>query len=434
MAEIAAELAYLFRHALLRDTAYQLQLPGERARLHALAFQLIEQAFGGRAPEPGVEWRDASEPYREHAADAMAVELAHHALCAAEQEGTAAGAADQRLGAVLYLTRAARRTEQALQFKHAQELWMHASRWMLSPGQADALCKAAHAAYQRGLLAVSQELASQALVIARAAPDARATGAALNALAAVALREHKLDEFTRLGEEALQVARSCGDRYNEAAACSKLANHYVGQGHYERGRQLNQHAAALFTTMGNRRAALSIVINLGNLDMMNGEPAIAEERLRQALKDSRAENLRDLEAYALWNVAKVLSSTSRTEEAVKLLYECLSVAGAIGNAMVVGIGWRELAHFRAANGDASGTESCLAEAVAALSESDLPLLATVRWEHALSLLQLGRRVDAVGAWQLAVASLQRAERNDELQQSRRRMLDTCARLGEPPLA
>lgn len=28
-----AELAYLFRHALLRDAAYQLQLPGDRARL-----------------------------------------------------------------------------------------------------------------------------------------------------------------------------------------------------------------------------------------------------------------------------------------------------------------------------------------------------------------------------------------------------------------
>lgn len=45
-----AETAYLFRHALLRDAAYQ--LPGERARLHALAVEAIEGLAGGRAPVP----------------------------------------------------------------------------------------------------------------------------------------------------------------------------------------------------------------------------------------------------------------------------------------------------------------------------------------------------------------------------------------------
>ncbi|KAF0247056.1 MAG: hypothetical protein FD180_173, partial [Planctomycetota bacterium] len=37
-----AETAYLFRHALLRDAAYQLQLPGDRARLHGIALRAIE--------------------------------------------------------------------------------------------------------------------------------------------------------------------------------------------------------------------------------------------------------------------------------------------------------------------------------------------------------------------------------------------------------
>ena len=47
-----AEDTYLFRHALLRDAAHQMQMPGDRAKLHELAFYLIEEAFGGRAPEP----------------------------------------------------------------------------------------------------------------------------------------------------------------------------------------------------------------------------------------------------------------------------------------------------------------------------------------------------------------------------------------------
>jgi len=47
---VSSEAAYLFRHALLRDAAHQLQLPDDRARLHALAFALIEDLAGGRGP------------------------------------------------------------------------------------------------------------------------------------------------------------------------------------------------------------------------------------------------------------------------------------------------------------------------------------------------------------------------------------------------
>lgn len=60
-----AEAAYLFRHALLRDAAYQLQLPTRRARLHRLAFGLIEDLWGGRprGEEALALHRDAGSPY-----------------------------------------------------------------------------------------------------------------------------------------------------------------------------------------------------------------------------------------------------------------------------------------------------------------------------------------------------------------------------------
>lgn len=48
-----AEDAYLFRHALMRDAAYQMQMPGDRAKLHELAVYLIEAATGGRPPHSG---------------------------------------------------------------------------------------------------------------------------------------------------------------------------------------------------------------------------------------------------------------------------------------------------------------------------------------------------------------------------------------------
>lgn len=70
-----AELVYLFRHALLRSAAYELQLPGDRARLHVLALELLEQLFGGRpeaaslpapceARRPGLRVSRASGSFR----------------------------------------------------------------------------------------------------------------------------------------------------------------------------------------------------------------------------------------------------------------------------------------------------------------------------------------------------------------------------------
>jgi predicted ATPase len=48
--ELAAETAYLFRHALVREAAYELQPPGDRGRLHALVLQIIEDMCGGTLP------------------------------------------------------------------------------------------------------------------------------------------------------------------------------------------------------------------------------------------------------------------------------------------------------------------------------------------------------------------------------------------------
>lgn len=53
-----AELAYLFRHALLRDAAYQLQLPGERAALHALTLAVVETVFAADPAPVAMELAD----------------------------------------------------------------------------------------------------------------------------------------------------------------------------------------------------------------------------------------------------------------------------------------------------------------------------------------------------------------------------------------
>lgn len=59
-----AEQAYLFRHALLRQAAYQLQTPLQRAQVHRLALEILEQL-------PGLNLRAMANELAEHAEAAL---------------------------------------------------------------------------------------------------------------------------------------------------------------------------------------------------------------------------------------------------------------------------------------------------------------------------------------------------------------------------
>ena len=87
-----AEIAYVFRHALVREAAYELQPPGDRAVLHALVIEIVEAALASDDP----------------LLDAWALELADHARAAQAFRRTANLAllkalADKEVG---YLARA----------------------------------------------------------------------------------------------------------------------------------------------------------------------------------------------------------------------------------------------------------------------------------------------------------------------------------------
>ena len=54
---VPAEPAYFFQQPILRDAAYQLQMPSERARLHRGAMEILEAMFDGPPPEPELDKR-----------------------------------------------------------------------------------------------------------------------------------------------------------------------------------------------------------------------------------------------------------------------------------------------------------------------------------------------------------------------------------------
>ncbi|MHC4842104.1 MAG: hypothetical protein ACYTDT_14310 [Planctomycetota bacterium] len=118
---LSAELAYLFRHGLVRDAAYQLQPPSSRATLHELSFYLIEATNGGRAPEP-YAFDDTSKPkFDAHSTDLIAMELAEHLGLALNENVSA----EHELTELhkLYLRRSAEHAEKEYDMAVAVQGW-----------------------------------------------------------------------------------------------------------------------------------------------------------------------------------------------------------------------------------------------------------------------------------------------------------------------
>ncbi|MCC6741709.1 MAG: hypothetical protein IT452_21905, partial [Planctomycetia bacterium] len=112
-----AETAYVFRHALLREAARQLQMPGDRARLHAVAFGIVEEMAGGPPGERPALDRDEEVSPDARPADAWAAELAEHAAQAlhAPQADQSRFAAARRE----YLRRAAEHAQRQFRWRDA---------------------------------------------------------------------------------------------------------------------------------------------------------------------------------------------------------------------------------------------------------------------------------------------------------------------------
>ena len=82
MSEVSAETAYLFRHAMVREAAYQLQPPADRSGLHVLALDILESVLAQAGPVM----------QKIHAA-----ELAHHARTAQDDRLRPAGCREDNL-------------------------------------------------------------------------------------------------------------------------------------------------------------------------------------------------------------------------------------------------------------------------------------------------------------------------------------------------
>lgn len=250
----SAELAYLFRHALLRDAAYDLQPPTERSRLHALALDVIEQLFAGREGE----------------LDAMALELARHAELA--------GRADRECH---WLERAAAHAHGLWRGAEAAELFQRLAKHPAADAQARsrALRGAGKSLLDTGRLQPALELLRSA---AEEAPDAEAELDALRPLAYAYRNLGRHDDSLAVSRRNAELASERGD-LDLALALDSVATALVGLERNAEALPIAHDAIRHAQACGVPRVLGGLTANLGVLLGRMGEDAQAATTLREAL-------------------------------------------------------------------------------------------------------------------------------------------------------
>lgn len=261
MLGLSAEQAYVFRHALARDAAYELQLPAERAGLHRLAAELIEALCGADEARLGV----------------VAAEIAEH-LRAAGQE-----IADPRL-------QEAERRFTLMGARHAEANWDHDGTQRLygrladignpaEQGQALQILCGSLRLSRRGPRAMRTP-ARKLLRLARQTNNPGLVAKALTILALDAPDTRRM----RLERMAYRVASAAGSWMPAGLALGNMAMQYRRAGDYRRASALLRRAVRLSLRAGNQTGAGHFLGALAGVLQLQGRDSEALQAARQAVQ------------------------------------------------------------------------------------------------------------------------------------------------------
>jgi len=295
-----AEMAYLFRHALMRDAAYQLHPPADRAVLHKLALRVLEELL------PPDALNELAEELADHAHDALAAasdsretaelggrEVSY--LLKAGENAAAQYAADR---AVTLLTRAA-----------ALPGCDGASRFR-------ALVAAGNARIVEGRFTDARELFERVRVESL---PARESAEWHLRLAEVDLRTGRYPEVLERAATALEAAQAADHGGLQARALAMQASAHMLSGKHDEALAEYEQALQLARQHDDPVAASQAEVNSASILRRRGRHAEAEPILRRAVASfSKTGHARNL-AIAQQNLSNLMYDLRRMDEAEQWL-------------------------------------------------------------------------------------------------------------------
>jgi len=483
-----SELRYLFRHALLRDAAYAMQLRSRLRELHRLAAEVLERVYGGdlaasaadlayhyRRAEDVPQERRYARMAGEHAAaryanaDAAAfygraLELTPAAdgpgryalLLAREQVYDLQGAREAQRADLAALSSLAaqlddpaRRVEAALRearyadvtgdypamiaaARRAIELAQGGRR---SADEAAGHLHWARALWYQGDYAGVRAQATQALELARIVGERRLEADSLRVLGNAAMYQGNYDEARNAYEPALQIQQALGDRQGAGSTRNNLGIIAWYLGDYAAARAAYAYDLQIKREIGDRYGQSLALLNLGEVAGVQSDYPGAQGYYAEALRLKRETGDRYGESVVLTSLGDTLLTLGGWEGARASYDAALALTRALGHRQQEG--WAQarlglLLHQQAEQAAAlERAEQSLALAGAINDRNTMGYAHTLRGH---SLAALGRQAEAAAAYQEALELRQALQQPNLAAESLAGLAELALSAGDHPQA
>jgi predicted ATPase/DNA-binding CsgD family transcriptional regulator len=230
----------------------------------------------------------------------------------------------------------------------------------------------------------AEQLATAGLELCWASGAKFFVAAALNLLTEIALHAGRPDEAAKQAHQALDVARSAGDWWNEGYALGTMAAVAASRGSLREAQELGEEALAIMRSIEQLWGGARALLGLGDLARLRGEHAAARDNYLEALTILREVNARPQIARCLAGLGRIAIEQWDLASARQHLTESLRLSYASGSHIGMARGLEVLAQLAIIEGKPQvGVQ--LAGAVTSLrSQANLPPVPGSRTQRLLS--------------------------------------------------
>lgn len=338
-------MRYLFRHILMRDAVYDMQLRSHLRDLHRQAAEAIQEFH---ASDLSPHYADLAYHYEQAGMEQQAIEYLHKAGDYASEmydvqraiasyrralallpEGTAGAPRrillHEGLGKML---RHQGRYPEAM--RASQEILAAAQRIDDRAAQARAWCEISWTQNVQADNPAALESAGQAEEIARKA------GAQIELTRALTLKGWALyrlgdpEGALSLGQQALEISTELHEPPKMASALNLISAAYDGLGQYEQAIRLTREALAIYQTLDRRQEKGVLLNNLGTSVGVFGNYSEAASIFKQALDIAREIGDHNVEMLCLSNLGGMQLRLHEYRAAETSLRRAIHIAETVG--------------------------------------------------------------------------------------------------------
>jgi predicted ATPase/class 3 adenylate cyclase len=342
------ELAYLFKHIVTQEVAYESLSYTTRAQLHELLARYLEVRYLNDPPIEALAHHygrsnnlGKKREYLHRSGDAARAAYSNTAALDYYQQALAASpepeeAVDLHLssGAVFQLIGeregAKRHFQQALQVATTNQLrpkiveaeinlgnaWVlhsdysEAKEWLEKAladavqlndrtGMCAALCELGIVHWRLAQFDRAAEYLQQSVELARELRDKKREAYALTVAGELKAQAGKFSQAHEIFDAALVLARETNDKRRAAGILNNYANSLYYEGNYEGARQYLEECLAVVRAIGDKRGVALALNNLGNLFYLHEDFDSAQNYYREALKLGRESDDKYVRSIAL---------------------------------------------------------------------------------------------------------------------------------------